>query len=610
MARLTPRWYQNEAVDAVMDVLLSANNVNPLAAVVTGGGKALIAAMLAERITQHSPSARTMILAPSMELVKQNTDEAIQYLPPALRSRIGVYCAGLGMKERLAQITIGSPQSIARQVKRFGKIDYVIVDEAHVFDVTAKTAASIVNGLRAVNPHCQFIGLTATPFRMKGLKVVPLTECGLFDAKVYDLTSGRNFNRLLRENFISEIVAPALRFPQIDTEGVKTKGGDFDEAELAARAMAVTLECVRVALDNAEERKHLMWFAVNIEHAKMVATALEQCGESVVVIHGELDKSDRVGGIEAYLRKQHRHIVSVAMLTTGFNAKFVDCIVALRPTRSLVLWRQIVGRGLRPYAGKENVLVLDAGGNFARHGPINAEISNGDSRVGLWECTDALVESAARMGAAENNAPRRELSAVRFLVNSPAHSEPDLRIILGLMPPDMPACHYLNDPEHFSCRQCGRPRQGFLSLSQRRDPVMRGLGDAGYDIHDEESVILRDALCKENCTLAVHDMQVTPEGESFLNFDFHTEFGVYSMRLDFDRTSADNQFFAQSRKFWRAATGLNPPAEAYRAILMRGMLPVPRDLTLTKFEDGKTFITEVRFLRAEKLESFRYDPAY
>lgn len=614
MAKLTPRWYQAEAVGELIGALQTAANVNPLAAIVTGGGKALINAMLIERILQIWPTARVMSLAPSMELVRQNVDEAVGYLAPTLVAKIGVYCAGLGMKDRMSQITIGSPQSVARQVKRFGKLDFVIVDEVHTFNVDMKTAKSIVDGLRAANPGVRFVGLTATPFVMKGLKVVPLTQCGLFDAQVYDLTTGRNFNRLIREGFIAPVVAPSLRFPQIDVSDVKTKGGDYDEAELARRAMAVTKECVAVALEHAPDRKHFMWFAVNIEHARMIHEALLDAGESSVIIHGELEKDERVGGIEEYLAKKQRHIVSVAMLTTGFNAKFVDCIVSLRPTRSLVLWRQIVGRGLRPYPGKENVLVLDAGGNFARHGAINADIGTGDSRAGLWECTDAVIEAPPKRDAEGNvlKVPQREQSSIRFPVNSPAQDEHDLRVMLGLMESDAPACGYLNDSEHMTCRQCGRPRQGFLTLRQRRDPQDRkliGEGD-GYEIHDEDSVVLRDEACRVTRTLPVHDQRVEAEGNSVLKFAFATDFGDYSLRLDFDRTAENNKFYAMSRKFFEKATGRKVPTEAYRVLLQREAIPKPIDITLTKMEDGNIFLTEIRFVRDEKLASFRYDPNY
>lgn len=615
MTRLVPRWYQREACDEIIGALATAQNVNPLAAIVTGGGKALLCAMLAEEINIRWPGARVLVLAPSMELVKQNTDEAVGYLPPALQARIGVYCAGLGMKDRMSQIIIGTPQSIARQVKRFGKIDFVLVDEAHGFNIKMKTAQRIVDGLKLANPGVRFVGLTATPFLMQGLKVVPLTECGLFDAKVYDLTSGRNFNRLVREGHIAPIVAPSIRFPQINTEGLKTVDGDFDEAELARRAMEVTRECVQVALENAQDRKHFMWFAVNIEHAKMIHDALKEFGESSVLIHGQLDKDERVTGIEEYLNKAHRHIVSVAMLTTGFNAKFVDCLVSLRPTRSLVLWRQIAGRGFRPYPGKENTLMLDAGGNFARHGALNSEIGSGDSRLGLWECTDAVVETplAARRAAGfDGELPQREKSAIRFPIRSPQQAEFDLRVALGLMEPDAPACGYLNDAEHMTCRQCGRPRQGFLALSRRReaDPK-KAFGDGdSYEIHDEDGVVLKDDVCRVTRTLPVHDMAVTPAGNSILKFDFATDFGPYSLRLDFDRQAADNKFYAFSRKMFEKATGRKVPTEAYRVLLQREAIPKPIDITITKFENDQVFLTEIRWVRDEQLHSFRYDPNY
>jgi len=619
MARLTPRWYQDEAVGELIGALRSAANINPIAAIVTGGGKALINAMLIERIMQIWPRARVMSLAPSMELVKQNVEEAVGYLAPALQAKIGVFCAGLGMKDRMSQTTMGSPQSVARQAKRFGRIDFVIVDEAHTFNIDMKTARSIVDALRAANPRVRFVGLTATPFVMKGLKVVPLTQCGLFDAMVYDLTTGRNFNRLVRERHIAPVVAPALRFPQIDvTDGngreIKTRGGDFDDAELAKRAMAVTRECVQVALEHAPGRKHFMWFAVTIEHAKMIHEALGDANESAVIIHGGLDKDDRVDGIDAYLAKKHRHIVSVAMLTTGFNAKFVDAIVSLRPTKSLVLWRQIVGRGLRPYPGKENVLVLDAGGNFVRHGAINADIGPGDSRAGLWECTDAMIEAPPPRDAEGSvlQIPQRERSSIRFPVNSPAQDEQDLRVLLGLMEPDTPACGYLNDSEHMTCRQCGRPRQGFLTLRQRRgvqDKQPFGTADS-YEIHDEDSVVLRDEVCRVMRTLPVHEQRIEAAGNSVLKFNFETEFGDYSLRLDFDRTAENNKFYAFSRKLFEKATGRKVPTEPYRVLLQRESIPKPVDITLTQMEDGNVFITELRYVRDEQLHSFKYDPNY
>lgn len=602
--RKTPRWYQDEAADAVVTAIQAARNTHPIAAIVTGGGKSLVAAMLVERLTALHPSARCMILAPSQELVQQNTKEAAAYLAPALVTQIGVYCASLNRKDRQRKITFGTPQSVWRQVRRFGPIDYCIVDEAHGFDLSLKSVRKLVEGLREINPHVRFIALTATPFRQKGVKTVPLSQCGLFTAKVYDLTTGRNFNRLIREGYIAPIVAPTVRFPQIELEGVKTSGEDFDEKQLAEAAMKVTDEVVTVGLDNLEDRKHVMWFGVNVAHAKMLRDCLEKRAEESTLIYGDLENGERVEGIKEFQRKETRHIVSVGTLTTGFDAPHVDAIVIVRATRSQILFRQIVGRGIRPEEGKEDCLILDAGGNFARLGAINADLEQGDSRAGLWECTAQQME-------APGNAPQREKSGIRFPAPSPEIDERDLRIALGLMQGDEPGCGYLNDPEHMLCRNCNRPRQGFITQSRKPDPKdpTSGIGD-GYDMHDEDSIILRDDLCVETRTFPVDHTDVKPVGDSILNFTYHTEAGPYSLRLDFDRRTADNRFFAQARRYFEISTGRKLPNEPHRVLLQRDAIPHPTELTLTKMEDGIVWLTALTFIVEGEMRTFKYSPSY
>lgn len=602
--RKTPRWYQDEAADAVISAIQAARNTHPIAAIVTGGGKSLIAAMLIERLTQLHPTARTMILAPSQELVTQNVREAQAYLPATLVPGIGIYCSSLNRKDRQRKITFGTPQSVWRQVTRFGPIDYCIVDEAHGFDLSLKSVRKLVEGLRAVNPHVRFIALTATPFRQKGVKTVPLSQCGLFTSKVYDLTTGRNFNRLIREGYIAPIVAPTIRFPQIDVADVKTSGEDFDEKQLAEAAMKVTDEVVTVGLDNLTERRHVMWFGVNVAHAKMLRDCLAERGESVTLIYGDLEHGERVEGVREFKERETRHIVSVATLTTGFDAPHVDAIVIVRATRSQILFRQIVGRGIRPEDGKVDCLVLDAGGNFARLGAINADLEQGDSRAGLWECSSQRVE-------APGNAPQREKSGIRFPAPSPDVEERDLRLILGIMAADEPGCGYLNDPEHMTCRNCARPRQGFITQSRRPDPKdpTSGIGD-GYDMHDEDSIILRDDLCVETRSLAVDHTEVRPAGDSVLHFTYHTEIGPYSLRLDFDRRTADNRYFAQARKYFEVSTGRKMPNEPHRVLLQRDAIPHPSELTLTKMEDGIVWLTALTFIVDGDMRTFKYSPSY
>lgn len=608
MARKTPRWYQRDTVDAILSALQAARNTHPIGAVVTGGGKSLIAAILCEELTQLQPSARIMILAPSQELVTQNRNEAAEYFSPTMAANIGVYCSSLNRKDRQRKYTFGTHQSVWRQVRRFGPIDYVIVDEADGFDLSLKSVQKLVEGLRELNPFVRFIGLTATPFRQKGVKTIPLSQCGLFTAKVIDLTVGRNYNRLQREGYIAPIVAPTVRFPQIDLTNVKTKGEDYDEAALAKMAMEITEEAVTVALQelDADGRKHIMWFGVNVAHARMVHESLLRRGESSTLIYGDLEKGERVEGIREFMAKETRNIVSVSALCIGFNAPHVDALVLLFATKSQRKFRQTVGRGGRPYVGKENCLVLDAGGNFERLKAINADLEQGDSRAGLWECTAQQME-------APGNSAQREKSGIRFPAPSPEIAERDLRNVLQLegFAPDEPGCGYLNDPEHMTCRNCSRPRQGFITQSRKPDPKdpTSGIGDS-YDMHDEDSIVLRDELCVETRTLAVNHTECRPEGDSVLNFEFHTDFGPYGLRLDFDRRTADNRFFAQARKFFEVSTGRKLPNEPHRVLLQRDAIPHPTELTLTKFEDGMKYLTELRFIRDGQMETFRYDPKY
>lgn len=608
MARKTPRWYQRQTADAIISSLQSARNTHPIGAVVTGGGKSLIASMLVEELVALHPSARIMVLAPSQELVSQNAAEAHGYLAPAMAAQIGIYCSSLGRKDRMRRNTFGTHQSVWRQAKRFGPVDFVIVDEADGFDLSLKSVKKLVEGLRENNPHVRFIGLTATPFRQKGVKTIPLSQCGLFTAKVIDLTTGRNYNRLIREGYIAPIVAPTVRFPQINLDNVKTKGEDYDEAQLAKAAMEITEEVVDVALRelDADGRKHVMWFGVNVAHAKMMRDILERRGESVTLIYGDLEKGERVEGIREFMARETRNIVSVSALCIGFNAPHVDALVLNFATKSQRKFRQTVGRGGRPEEGKENCMVLDAGGNFARLGAINADLEQGDSRAGLWECSAAQMEGPS--------GPGRERSGIRFPAPSPEIEQRDLRTVLQLpgFSPDEPGCGYLNDPEHMLCRNCARPRQGFIAQSRKPDPKdpNAGIGD-GYDMHDEDSIILRDELCVETKSFLINDTTVRAVGESVLEFDFHTEgAGTRSLRLDFDRTTADNRFFAQSRKFFEVATGRKLPNEPHRVLLQRAAIPQPSELTLTKTEDGIIWLTELRFIRDGQMETFRYDPKY
>ena len=129
-------------------------------------------------------------------------------------------------------------------------------------------------------------------------------------------------------------------------------------------------------------RKSVLIFASSVAHAKHVQTELQRItGTEVGLVTGTTDSSERAALIERFKGATNlfgdadetlKFLVNVNVLTTGFDAPNVDCVVLLRPTASPGLYYQMVGRGFRLHPGKQDCLVLDYGDNIVRHGPVDA----------------------------------------------------------------------------------------------------------------------------------------------------------------------------------------------------------------------------------------------
>ncbi len=179
--------------------------------------------------------------------------------------------------------------------------------------------------------------------------------------------------RLVDEGHLSPLVSPGDIGMGFDTHKVKSSGGDFKVGELGA-AVEAQGSVTRAALDEAArtcaDRKSWLVFCVSIEHARQAAEHMFSLGIGAAVVTGEDDMTLRRQKIERFKNGETRVLVNCDVLTTGFDAPRVDCIVLLRPTQSTGLYVQICGRGMRLFPGKTNCMVLDYGGNVERHGPI------------------------------------------------------------------------------------------------------------------------------------------------------------------------------------------------------------------------------------------------
>lgn len=350
------RDYQLECVDALWENL----NRHVLASLPTGSGKSHVIGEICRRVVQHH--GRILVVAPSKELVAQNASKIVDAIPTI---PVGIYCAGLRQKD-IRHITVASIQSIYRVASQLDPFDVILPDECHL---VPHGDEGMYHKLFQAMPDAKVGGLTATPYRLKGGLLHKGAE-RLFDDLVYEAKT----SDLIAKGFLSRVRARATT-DHADLSNVHIRAGEFksDEMDHAFSDDAVlTKAAVADVIAYASSRKSIMTFCCSVEHCHKVAQAYRDVGiDSVAVVTGETPAGERDRIIRQFRQKIIRVLVNCNVLTTGFDAPNVDCIVLLRATTSPGLYVQMVGRGLRKADGKEDCLLLDYGENIERHGPLD-----------------------------------------------------------------------------------------------------------------------------------------------------------------------------------------------------------------------------------------------
>lgn len=357
---LTPRYYQSAANAAVWHYLPN-NDGNPLIVLPTGAGKSLVIAMLIQQARKFN--GRVIVLQHRKELIEQNAAELRELMPGI---SVGIYSAGLKSRQTEHDVLLAGIQSIYRKALDIGDRHLVIIDEAHLVSENDETMyGQFLRELKLNNSKMRVTGLTATPFRTgEG----PL--CGrsrLFQRIVYEAQTGR----LIEEGFLCPITnKPADA--EVDTEGIKLRGGEFIESEMQAVFVDnVDAACLET-IEKCRDRRSILIFASGVKHAEDVAAFISKhCNERVGLVTGETLPIERSGLLTDFKNQELRWLVNCDVLTTGFNAKCVDAIAIMRATMSPGLFCQMVGRGLRLHPSKVNTLILDFGENIKRHGSID-----------------------------------------------------------------------------------------------------------------------------------------------------------------------------------------------------------------------------------------------
>ena len=358
MYKLRP--YQTDSVKAVIHYF--RKHTTPAVIVLpTGAGKSLVIAELA-RIAK----GRVLVLAHVKELVEQNHAKYESY-----GEKGAVFSAGLGRKETDQPVVFASVQSVVRNLDAFAnQFSLLVIDECHrVPDEKSSSYQKVISHVTELNPGIKVLGLTATPYRLgmgwiyqyhtRGQ--VRSEEPRFFRDCIFELP----IRYLLDEQFLTParmIDAPVLSY---DFSALKpTSLGRYKESELdmvIESAKRATPQIVRQIIQMSADRQGIMIFAATVRHAQEILSLLPPNQSDIVI--GDTPTLDRDRIIQSFKNRERKFLVNVSVLTTGFDAPHVDLIAILRPTESVSLYQQIIGRGLRLSEGKTDCLVLDYAGN-------------------------------------------------------------------------------------------------------------------------------------------------------------------------------------------------------------------------------------------------------
>lgn len=358
------RPYQREAIDALYN-WFGENDGNPLIVLPTGTGKSVVIAEIIRSAVEGWPDTRILMVTHVKELIGQNFAELLTLWPQA---PAGINSAGLRQRNTQAQILFCGIQSVYKKAFDIQRCDLLLIDEAHLVPDDGTTMyRKFIDDLRVINPQMKVIGLTATPYRMSH-GMLHMGKNRLFHgiAYEYDLLTA------VQEGYLSPLVSKHME-AEFDLSGVGTRGGEFipGQLEAAVNQDPITKAAVAEMVRYGQDRRMWLVFASGVKHAEAVATEIFNHGIVVDVVLGDTPSAERDAIIKAYRAGEIRCLVSVGVLTTGFNVPGVDLIGMMRATKSTGLYVQMAGRGTRLADGKRDCLVLDFAGNVARHGPVD-----------------------------------------------------------------------------------------------------------------------------------------------------------------------------------------------------------------------------------------------
>lgn len=371
------RDYQKAASDKAVAFLLNPRiKHNGLIVIPTGGGKSWIIADIANRVNDN-----VLIFCPSREILIQNYEKMQKICP----FDCSVYSASLGQKQ-IAKITFATIGSAINHKELFNHFKYVLVDEAHLCNPKEGMYKEFFQSMR-----CKIIGLSATPYRLSSsrdfgsmLKFITRTRPCIFSEVIYQV----QISTLLDMGYLAKLDYYAMNpigWNELNLK-VNTSGADYTDKSVIREYERIDFYGFLVHIvqrlmnpKSGVRRKGILVFTRFLKEAERLTWSIP----GTAIVSGETPKKERERVLEAFKAGEIPVVANVGVLTTGFDYPELDTIVMARPTMSLALWYQIVGRAIRPHPNKEAGWVVDLCGNIKRFGEVK-DLRLVDGGNGKW----------------------------------------------------------------------------------------------------------------------------------------------------------------------------------------------------------------------------------
>lgn len=383
-----------EYQEKVIECCLKENSHSQLISMPTGTGKTITFLSLAKKLNK-----KTLILVHREELLRQTYEKA--KLCGFKEENISIISAE--KKEKLNILNLAMVQSLSRNLEKYlpEDIEMIIVDEAH--HSTANSYINVFKHFKIFETNKLIFGFTATPLRGDKDHLGKIFHCHSFKMTLSEAT---------QNGYIVPVHGLRIEIDK-SLQEIDTHQGDYDLSQLDG-----VMNCDSINNLIAEKCKNLqkipsIIFCTSVNHAEELSKKLRECKRKAISVSYKTPKKTLERIFKRLEEGRIEFITNAVKLSEGFDHPAIQSVILARPTRSPVLYKQMIGRGLRNYKNKHDCFVL--------------EFTSNDPKMMKWEDID---ETATFQSSSEIQLKTRKEAEKKYkeIFKSPNVEILDVRI--------------------------------------------------------------------------------------------------------------------------------------------------------------------------------------